>query len=180
MQKLGPRKDLKERLDDLNIRFHVLKDKGYLYKSSLHAEVLFRAFDLWRSHPRWYMHKVLVKDCADREGCCARQCGCCLNRITGQERKLGVGHCTLQCGCCQRARGFGNPTKYLASVRTELSSQQKIDRRRWIVRVSIYGLIDGSEENPFDLIDAPPSAGCRLKRRPWTCNYLVSSMRWIK
>ncbi|KAK9851243.1 hypothetical protein MYU51_010965 [Penicillium brevicompactum] len=52
IRKLGPEGDLGERLHDLNIRFHVLKDKWYFYKSSLHAGVLFRAFDLWRSHPR--------------------------------------------------------------------------------------------------------------------------------
>lgn len=159
IRKLGPEGDLGERLHDLNIRFHVLKDKWYFYKSSLHAGVLFRAFDLWRSHPRWYMHTILVADCADREGCCSRQCGCCLNRDTGPGRRLGVGHCTLQCGCCQKARGFSNPGKYLASLRTELNGDSRIFRSGWYIRASIWGLMNGSEKNPFDMIEAPPSAG---------------------
>ncbi|KAJ5121257.1 uncharacterized protein N7515_009218 [Penicillium bovifimosum] len=85
----------KERLRVLNIRYHFLGQRWLYYRTSLQAG----------SHLRWYMHKRLVKDCASRGGCCARSCGCCLNRNIDQTRKLGVGHCTLRCGCCQRARG---------------------------------------------------------------------------
>lgn len=48
--------------------------------------------DLWRSHPAWYMHQVLVQDCAGKGGCCGRGCNCCAERrgkLPG--RKFGEG-----------------------------------------------------------------------------------------
>lgn len=41
---------------------------------------LIRGLNLWRSHPQWYLHKTLLKDCADKGGCCGRGCGCCRDR----------------------------------------------------------------------------------------------------
>jgi hypothetical protein len=41
-------------------------------RSSFEDGPLTRAIDYWRSQPQWYMHKVLVEDCAGMGGCCAR------------------------------------------------------------------------------------------------------------
>ncbi|KAJ5602480.1 hypothetical protein N7537_005436 [Penicillium hordei] len=65
-----------------------------------------RAFEYWRSNPRWYMHRVLREDCAGRGGCCGRDCGCCLNRKLNETRSRAAGHCTVECGCCEKARGY--------------------------------------------------------------------------
>lgn len=70
--------------------------------------LLKRAFELWRSHPMWYMHPALVEDCIGRGGCCGRTCGCCVGpqRANSSAGQLGVGHCTLDCGCCSSNREF--------------------------------------------------------------------------
>ncbi|CDM32051.1 unnamed protein product [Penicillium roqueforti FM164] len=67
-----------------------------------------REFELWRSNPLWYMHPILVEDCKSRNGCCGRDCGCCLDAqcANSSAGALGMGHCTLECGCCIRSRGF--------------------------------------------------------------------------
>ena len=150
----------KEKLRVLNVRYHFLNQRWLYYRTSLQKGFLSRAFDLWRSHPRWYMHKILVENCAGREGCCARSCGCCLNRNIDQTRKLGVGHCTLRCGCCQRARGgLVIPEEDQILLRQEFSCEMDTYRSRWFIQVSIWGLVDGSVTNPFDMIQAPPNSG---------------------
>lgn len=65
-----------------------------------------RAFELWQSHPQWYLHRLLSEDCAKRGGCCGRACRCCHRRKPPSVRKFGVGHCTVECACCQEFRGF--------------------------------------------------------------------------
>lgn len=134
-------KGAKERLRVLDARYFLLKQRWWYSRDSFQKGVQTRAFDLWRSHPRWYMHKALVDDCAGREGCCARRCGCCFNRNIDYTRKLGVGHCTLQCACCRRARsGFDIPEKDRKALRKEFSSETKSRRSYWFKRVSIWGL----------------------------------------
>lgn len=150
-------KDAKERLNVLNAKYWLLEQMWWHYHSCLEAAYQLRAFDLWRSHPQWYMHYVLIEDCASRRGCCARECGCCLNRKIDPRRRLGVGHCTVECGCCRRARGFDvtkEDKKLLKEqCREELSSLHK----HRIIRVAIWGLVGDSYESPFDMIDVPPS-----------------------
>ncbi|KAJ5951301.1 uncharacterized protein N7479_009714 [Penicillium vulpinum] len=73
-------KDAKERLNALNAKYWLLQQKWWHYRSCLADGFQLRAFELWRSYPKWYMHRVLVEDCAGRQGCCARGCDCCLNR----------------------------------------------------------------------------------------------------
>lgn len=119
-----------------------------------------RGFDLWRSHPRWYMHRELIKHCAGRQGCCARGCGCCVDRKIDPSRRLGVGHCTLECGCCRRARGFEVSEEDKKSLKEEFKNNKDSKRSYRLIRmrpVSIWGLTGDNWENPFDMIDAPPS-----------------------
>jgi hypothetical protein len=184
---------------------------------------LTRAFDLWRSHPRWYMHRVLREDCAARGGCCSRECGCCLDRNLGSALKHAAGHCTAECGCCREAEGSAlSETKELelryalSGVETKdlqmefsvpqegwknqalqhvLSEEEKTEiLREYVLRenkcesdgdyepseaeftdgeesceedyyhnqmfqASIWGLMIGNRENPFDLIDETPRYG---------------------
>lgn len=63
-------------------------------------------FELWRSHPRWYMHHVLVTDYIEKGGCCGHACSCCLNRDIEPTRAYRAGHCNVKCECCREARGF--------------------------------------------------------------------------
>lgn len=84
------------------------RDEQRLYKleSLLPAGPFRRAYDTYRSNPKWYLHPDLRNDCAGRGGCCGRQCGCCEKREPTPRRRRGVGHCTIECGCCAIARGF--------------------------------------------------------------------------
>ena len=43
----------------------------------------------------WYCRPELVKDCAERGGCCGRSCRCCLKRHLTTQRTKGIGHCTI-------------------------------------------------------------------------------------
>lgn len=63
-------------------------------------------YETWRSNPKWYLYPHLVADCADKGGCCSRQCGCCQRCESGPGRRRGMGHCTIDCICCSEARGF--------------------------------------------------------------------------
>lgn len=150
-------KDSKERLDALNVKYWILAQKWWHCRSLLQDGVQLRAFELWRSHPRWYMHRVLVEDCAGRQGCCARGCGCCYTRKVDSTRKLGVGHCTFRCGCCRRSRGFDIPEDNMKLLKEECRKEVGDLIRHRITRVSIWGLVGDSFDNPFDMIDAPPS-----------------------
>jgi hypothetical protein len=59
-----------------------------------------------RRQPGWHMSSdFLRKDCAERGGCCGRDCGCC-KKSPEAHRVKGWGHCTVHCGCCSRHRGF--------------------------------------------------------------------------
>ncbi|KAJ5197522.1 hypothetical protein N7449_008001 [Penicillium cf. viridicatum] len=86
-----------------------------------------RAFQYWRSNPRWYMHRVLREDCARRGGCCGRDCGCCLNRKLDETRRRAAGHCTVECGCCEKVRGFdlSEDDKKYFSIRYAVSEDGK-------------------------------------------------------
>ncbi|KOS38799.1 hypothetical protein ACN38_g10366 [Penicillium nordicum] len=159
-------KDAKERLDALNAKYWFLEQKWWCYHSYLTDGNMLRAFELWRSHPKWYMHRLLVEDCARRHGCCARGCGCCLNRTTDPTRRLGVGHCTFECGCCRRARGFDVSKEDKRDLKEQHRKEIiKLVRHR-LTRVALWGLVGDSFENPFDMIDAPPSYGQIVKDRP--------------
>ncbi|KAJ5952494.1 uncharacterized protein N7479_010907 [Penicillium vulpinum] len=152
-------KDAEERLSALNVKYWLLMQTWVDYRSCLEQGYLQRAFELWRSHPQWYMDRMLVDDCASRQGCCARACGCCLNRSIDPAHTLGVGHCTFECGCCRRARGFEIPEedkKLLKARRREEMSHFPTHR---IIRVTIWGLVGDSYDSPFDMIDAPPTYG---------------------
>ncbi|KGO63523.1 hypothetical protein PITC_049050 [Penicillium italicum] len=190
-----------------------------------------RAFEFWRAHPRWYMHRVLREDCASRGGCCGRACGCCLNRKLSYDRQSAVGHCTIECGCCHKTRGFelsedekkhfatryavsrddkkgrdiqeiqlknlelqylhlqhllcenvtkdtvmkyefsgGGVAEYERYINEdaitddeaeftdeECPSDEEDPPYRRISQASIFGLVDGNFENPFDLIDLEPT-----------------------
>ncbi|CAG7948854.1 unnamed protein product [Penicillium salamii] len=148
-----------ERLRCLNDQYQILSLQWWFHRTNIDG-VQWRAFKLWRSHPQWYMHSELVKDCVGRQGCCARGCGCCLNRNIDSSRHLSVGHCTLECGCCARNRGFEMSEAEKTDLKNLYKSQWKDGRNirsLWIRRVSIWGLSDMRGRNPFDMIDAPPS-----------------------
>ncbi|CAG8014144.1 unnamed protein product [Penicillium salamii] len=116
---------------------------------------LTRGLNLWRSHPRWFMHRVLADDCAGRGGCYGRDCGCCLGREVSPARKLGAGHCTIECGCCMKARGFTlTPEQKKGMTRVfRISRDYQDPYYHRIVMASIWGLWKGSQDSPFDLID---------------------------
>lgn len=69
-------RNIREELDALNKEYWHLERDWWGVRSGFCEGPLTRGLDLWRSHPRWYMHRVLVDDCAGRGGCCSRSCGC--------------------------------------------------------------------------------------------------------
>ena len=148
-------KDTKERLGILNAKYWLLKQKWWHYYARLEDGYQRRAFDLWRSHPKWYMHRILVEDCASRQGCCARGCGCCIDRKIDPIRGLGVGHCTFKCGCCRRARGVDICDEETNVLKEQWREEINYLPRHRIMRVSIWRLVGDSYESPFDMIDIP-------------------------
>lgn len=110
------KEDLAERLyrselDSIAKDYWWLERKWWRYRSDFRTGPLTKAFELWRSNPRWYMHPFLREDCARRGGCCARDCGCCSARANDSTRPLSHGHCTIECGCCRETRGFDFTTE---------------------------------------------------------------------
>lgn len=61
------------------------------------------AFEAHRNDQYWYMNDFLVRECANRGGCCRFGCGCCY-RDRSTRQSWGKGHCTSACGCCIRAQ----------------------------------------------------------------------------
>lgn len=145
------------RFNSLHKRYWYLQQKWWHYYSCFSADQRSK-FDLWRSDPKWYMHDLLVKDCAGRNGCCARGCGCCAVREPSSKRPLGAGHCTFECSCCREARGFDFPSEerklFKKKCREEILSL--LEHR--IVRVAIWGLVDGADvgvdDDSFDMVSA--------------------------
>lgn len=152
------------RLDYLQEKYWELSQKWWRWRFALEPGAQERAFELWRSHPRWYMHRELIKECTSRQGCCSRDCGCCVSRKIDESRHLGVGHCTLECACCERARGFKISSKTKERVKKmsqiEYSAEKSaiLDYRSLkIIRLSMFGITGGNWKNPFDMIeDVPP------------------------
>lgn len=156
-EELGCDSATTKRLEFLSTEYQVLARAWWFYRSNLEPSGQERAFELWRSNPQWYMHSELVKDCAGQQGCCARKCGCCLNRKIDASRSLGRGHCTLECGCCAKARG----SQFSESQKADLKKLSMLGERGYrsfrISALSIFGIFANSRENPFDMIIAPPS-----------------------
>lgn len=148
-------KSIKEELKSLSTKCWLLEQEWWQHRSAFFQGCHSRAFDLWRSHPRWYMHRGLVKDCAGRKGCCARGCGCCADRQISSPSKLGVGHCTLECGCCRKARGFELTEQEKKDTNERFNVQNDNPYSSWIIRLAIWGIEHDSSENPFDLIEEP-------------------------
>lgn len=95
-----------QRLEDLSRQYWFHERDLYQLESRFPAGSYRRAYDAWRSNPKWYLHPDLSNDCAGRGGCCGRDCGCCETRHELPGRRRGAGHCTAECGCCAKARGF--------------------------------------------------------------------------
>lgn len=152
---------INDKLDTLRADYFLEDLRRERLRSYFIDESLNRAFDLWRSHPYWYLHKTLIDDCATRGGCCGRACGCCRNRKLPPQRRSAVGHCTLECLCCQVSRDFeshrlGDTAKKWVNEMFPLDPQKNYKYYLKIMMASIYGIKLGSTHNPFDLIDIPP------------------------
>ncbi|OJJ47406.1 hypothetical protein ASPZODRAFT_1948304 [Penicilliopsis zonata CBS 506.65] len=143
-----------EELADLNKRYWCVDRTRWHCRTCFAEGPLTRGFELWRSHPRWYLHQILVEDCAGRGGCCGRDCGCCFRRHTRTTaaRKHSVGHCTTECGCCTRARGFTLSEKTKEVYMEQFGLTQNTHYSHRIALASIWGLALGNEADPFSLI----------------------------
>ncbi|KAJ5899897.1 hypothetical protein N7495_004641 [Penicillium taxi] len=143
---------LQAEINETRIMFWSLQDKWCLYRSKLRGPVS-RAFDLWRSNPRWYMHQTLIKDCKERQGCCSRECGCCSERQTGPTHEPGIGHCSTGCRCCTKARGFEH-SDISAKTCTKIYQNwtEKVTGDHEYMLASISGLCYDSRKDIFDMI----------------------------
>lgn len=152
---------LYQELDGLSKEYWWLERKWWWCRGNFTSGPLTRAFELWRSHPRWYMHPVLREDCTNKGGCCGRGCGCCVNRAISPARQLGHGHCTVECACCRKARGFDFDTNQKKRVEewfdySPVGGQKAVDNKKmYLYRVywaSIWGIVVDSDKSPFDLV----------------------------
>lgn len=146
-------KEVQEQLRALNKEFWKGMRQWWGHRNQLSCGVVSRAFNLWRSNRRWYMHRVLVDDCARKQGCCSRGCGCCVDRPVHKDRLSAVGHCTLECGCCRKARGFELTQEEQTEIYENMDNGYENEQ---IQLASIWGIQLNCHDSPFDLIiDAP-------------------------
>lgn len=138
-------------LNYVNKTIWQLTQEWWNHRSEFGEGIVSRAFDLWRSHPAWYMHEVLVEDCARKQGCCSRGCGCCAKRQLST-RQLAAGHCALTCGCCRTARGFELTQEEENEIYAAFDFQANTNFYDRIELASIWGLRLDNYESPFDLI----------------------------
>ncbi|CAG8947776.1 unnamed protein product [Penicillium salamii] len=147
----GEPEESKTRLQKINRTLWGLKRKWWKHRGELGQGVLSRAFDLWRSNSLWYMHEVLVEDCAQKQGCCARGCGCCEKRQKTSSRHA-AGHCALTCGCCRKQRGFELTPEEEQDIYNKFDPQGHDRFYERIQLASIWGLRLNSDKAPNDLI----------------------------
>lgn len=152
--------DPKKELGSLRRHYWNCERQWWECRANFPADTLSRGFNVWRSNPKWYLHRALRQDCAGRGGCCGRDCGCCLKRPVRPDRVHAIGHCTVECGCCEQARGFKlskEEKELLNAARFPLFDKledQCCEGYIYRLRlVSILGLENGSTQNPFELID---------------------------
>lgn len=142
----------KEKLDRLQCDYWMLERNWWEWRHAFPDGPLARAFELWRSHPRWYMHHVLVTDCIAKGGCCGRACGCCLNRDIEPTRTRGAGHCTVECQCCSEARGFELSERDKELLHEMFKFSEDFPNMPYFQQISlasIFGLAAGSYDDPF-------------------------------
>lgn len=94
----------REELQSLNQDFWKIERRIYMNDLQLLGGPLERAYKSVRKEPEWGFWGFLADDCAQRGGCCSRDCGCC--RKSSARLKKRRGHCTKECGCCLQTRGF--------------------------------------------------------------------------
>lgn len=95
-----------EELEAIPKEYWLLERQLYEQEALLPRGGFLRAYSSWRSNPKWYLHPVLVNDCAGKGGCCGRGCGCCEKRGQAMDRRRSAGHCAVECRCCAKSRGF--------------------------------------------------------------------------
>lgn len=93
-------------------------------------------YDLLREDPTWYLRKELIKDCAARNGCCSRSCGCCEKRQFTTERRKGIGHCTPECECCSTDRGFEFTTEEKREIERKLRTMLISKNAAFLLRMA--------------------------------------------
>ncbi|CAG7923274.1 unnamed protein product [Penicillium olsonii] len=147
--------ELQEQIAKLSSEYWDLEMQWWEIKCGFYLGPLTRGIDFWRAQPRWYMHPVLIEDCAGRGGCCARGCGCCVRRERQWGRKLAAGHCTAECGCCEKARGFELSDEQKTRLRKLIQPENGTVHYEKIRFASLLGLEVGNFENPLDRINAP-------------------------
>ncbi|RDK37782.1 hypothetical protein M752DRAFT_270355 [Aspergillus phoenicis ATCC 13157] len=92
-------------LDNLDWQIWRTERIDYVHTSKMPESPWRRALLTRRKHPEWYMMKYLRWDCAERGGCCGRDCGCC-KQPRSTKRPNALSHCTAECDCCTLFRGF--------------------------------------------------------------------------
>lgn len=145
---------LKE-LEEIPKKYWILELDLYQQESGIPRGSLVRAYKLWRSYPKWYLHPDLVNDCAGKGGCCGRDCGCCERRgqTMPRDRRRSLGHCTFNCGCCARNRGFdvcdkNDDLRTLDILHSALEKQTKNSYSRRMIRTYFFGIGSGVDAAP--------------------------------
>ena len=84
----------------VNTQYAMTEMTLYHKEAAMPFDTLRKVYDHLREEPDWYMRRPLVRNCADRGGCCAHSCGCCQKRKDDLPRRGVSGHCTPGCMCC--------------------------------------------------------------------------------
>lgn len=95
---------------DLSEQYWRLERIYHTLEASCPSKPARRAYLSVRSKPSWHtFNDWLRRDCANRGGCCGRDCRCC-EKPPASNRMMGWGHCTSQRRSCYKERGFAMHT----------------------------------------------------------------------
>ncbi|KAJ5093076.1 hypothetical protein N7456_008937 [Penicillium angulare] len=155
----GPLQDLQKKVSEAERQTWILKRRLWALRSAAPDTIFTRGITLWRSNPKWFMHRALCEDCAGKGGCCGRGCGCCAKRLANG---VPAGHCTLECPCCESARGFElDETEKLElfNMFSAASGDEKWrrDGRFRLIMIQLIGYDNYKKGNPFkQIVDSLP------------------------
>ncbi|KAJ5620340.1 hypothetical protein N7510_004324 [Penicillium lagena] len=121
---------LQKQLSEINEQYWLNEREWWKWRDSFTEGPLTRGFDLWRSHQRWYLHRSLIEDCS-------------ATALLNVDVAIKLGE-------------VSSPKKGKQIMEKIFPLDGNTKRVMQLERVSIWGLLDGNKESPFDLIDEPP------------------------
>jgi hypothetical protein len=128
-------KEWEEEIQGLQKEICMEQHALYRCEAFLPHRPLKQMYDALRENSTWYCRPELVKDCAERGGCCGRSCRCCQKRHLTTQRTKGIGHCTIDCSCCSEMRGADPTPEERAAILKMLTEMLRSPNPAYLVKM---------------------------------------------